>query len=605
LLKIIGSSFSVQHRCSGRTGEKPRRYIAKKGKDMPNQIILLEQLLSKNKEKIAPELNDSDFFELFISEEILKDYNLDYEEIEYGIVGGGDDGGIDSIYAFIENKLLKTDYDFSSVKSEPIIELFIIQSKLSSGFGETAINNLIASLGDLLNLDNEIKDLSKTYNSKLLEIINNYRNAITETSHRFPQLKINFFFATKGESSSVHHKVKRRVNALEHKVKEYFSDMKFNFSFLGAKDIIDLARVQKISSLQLKIVEGVTSEGESIVCLVRLKDYYEFISDKNKNRLTTIFDANVREYEGAVEVNKAINLSLRDKNKELNFWWLNNGITIVATKAPLRGKQLTLEDPKVVNGLQTSQEIWNYFNSETVVDDERLILIRVIVTDNETTRNEIIKATNNQTRILPYSLRATEDIHKDIEQYLSYNGYYYDRQKNYYKNIGKPRSKIVSMQFLAQVIASIILLEPNNARGRPTNLVKDDKKYKKIFNEKYDLKIYLIATKLVNRIDEFMRKDAPEKARNERANLRFHLTSMVVVLKLKSITISVPKFLQNFDLDSLTNEFLEKTLNLLLELFRETKKELNLDSNRVARRKELDKKIFDRLKKVINGDIAF
>ena len=78
-------------------------------------------------------------------------------------------------------------------------------------------------------------------------------------------------------------------------------------------------------------------------------------------------------------------------------------------------------------------------------DKERSVLIRIIVTEKAEERDRIIKATNFQTSIPPASLRATERLQRDIEEYFLHNGLYYDRRKNYYKNIGKPQDKIVSI----------------------------------------------------------------------------------------------------------------------------------------------------------------
>jgi hypothetical protein len=41
-----------------------------------------------------------------------------------------------------------------------------------------------------------------------------------------------------------------------------------------------------------------------------------------------------------------------------DFWWLNNGITILATSATMVGKTLHLEDIQIVNGLQTTETIF-------------------------------------------------------------------------------------------------------------------------------------------------------------------------------------------------------------------------------------------------------
>ncbi len=54
----------------------------------------------------------------------------------------------------------------------------------------------------------------------------------------------------------------------------------------------------------------------------------------------------MREYEGAIEVNRAIRDTLESQKRDINFWWLNNGITIVATKESMIIGDLVLEDQK-------------------------------------------------------------------------------------------------------------------------------------------------------------------------------------------------------------------------------------------------------------------
>lgn len=556
-----------------------------------NDIIILDQILSQRKAVVDPVLDDSTFFEIFSVEELLKDYNLDYEEIENGIVGGSHDGGIDSFFIFIENNLVSTDFDYNRIKEGAQIEFVIIQSKTHQGYGETVMNNFISTFDDLLDMKKELKELVTVYNSRLLDKAEIIRKSVNELASKFPKIKFSFYYVTKGESNQVHKNVLRKVETLNNKIKNYFSNADFKFDFVGAEDLLKLSRKRKIKSLQLKISGNTISDGDGIICLVKLTEYIKFISDENNKRVQSIFDVNVREYEGAVEVNKAIRQTLGSKEKDINFWWLNNGITIVATKAPIISGNIILEDPKVVNGLQTSQEIAEYFRINNTYDDNRLVLVRIIVTQNENIRNQIIKATNNQTRIVSYSLRSTEKIHYDIEQYLSFNDIYYDRQKNFYKNQEKPRNKIVSMQFIAQCFAATILQEPNTARGRPGDLIKDDEKYSLIFNEKHNLEIYLRVILFIRRIDDYLKNEAPEDVRNERMNLRFHFASFITAILLIRHKIHIKNFLTKIDLIKLDKQFLDKWVKDFWKLFNITKSELQLDSNRVSRTKEFDSRI--------------
>jgi len=69
------------------------------------------------------------------------------------------------------------------------------------------------------------------------------------------------------------------------------------------------------------------------VCLVRLTDLHVFVTDGNALQ-RHIFEANVRDYQGSTEVNQEIRGSLANAGKE-DFWWLNNGVTVLASKAVL------------------------------------------------------------------------------------------------------------------------------------------------------------------------------------------------------------------------------------------------------------------------------
>ena len=79
----------------------------------------------------------------------------------------------------------------------------------------------------------------------------------------------------------------------------------------------------------------------------------------------------------------------------------------------ITNKEIVIENPEIVNGLQTSREIFNYFsNNKMNIDSEkRNVLVRIIEPDDEDSRDKIIFATNNQTNIPQYSLRVTDNIH--------------------------------------------------------------------------------------------------------------------------------------------------------------------------------------------------
>lgn len=74
-----------------------------------NDQIILEQIIKDRCEESQDGLSVAEYFEIYSASEILKNLDLSYDDIEYGIVGDGGDGGIDSIYTFVNGELLKED----------------------------------------------------------------------------------------------------------------------------------------------------------------------------------------------------------------------------------------------------------------------------------------------------------------------------------------------------------------------------------------------------------------------------------------------------------------------------------------------------------------
>jgi hypothetical protein len=52
-----------------------------------NDVIILDETLEQKRLELAPELTPSDYFEIFTAEQILKDFDLSYDEITSGICG--------------------------------------------------------------------------------------------------------------------------------------------------------------------------------------------------------------------------------------------------------------------------------------------------------------------------------------------------------------------------------------------------------------------------------------------------------------------------------------------------------------------------------------
>ena len=200
--------------------------------------------------------------------------------------------------------------------------------------------------------------------------------------------------------------------------------------------------------------------------------------------------------------------------KDIDFWWMNNGVTILASRATLTGDTVTIENPQIVNGLQTSTQIEKYCSTGS--EDSRKLMVKIVSSDNEETRDKIIKATNRQNPIQSATLRATDKIQRDIETALKSVGLFYDRRKNYYKNQGKPLDRIISIPLMAQALMSVILGRPDAARARPSSLIKRDDDYSRVFSEDFPISVYTTSAELIRRVDSVLRKNSGVGAQRPR-----------------------------------------------------------------------------------------
>ncbi|MCP3055085.1 AIPR family protein [Aurantimonas marianensis] len=483
-----------------------------------NSQQILNDVLSQQRQDVIPDVSEQDYFEVFCAEQVLKDFDLSYDEIQAGIVDGEHDGGVDSVYAFVNGELIYEDFDTTPFKKDVRIELHIIQSKTSGGFSEIPINKLISLTRHLLKLDADFSQITQ-YNAAVKAAVDNFRTAYRSLASRFPSLKICYYYASKKADTHVHDNLKMKADELKQAAEGLFQDAEVTVEFLGARRLLDLARRRPKTTYELRVSKSLSAVNGHVV-LSTLTEYNRFLRGDGEKVKAELFESNVRDFQGNTEVNAEIVNTLRNE-KAVEFWWMNNGVTILASRATLNGDTVTIENPQIVNGLQTSTQIARHFQTAEG-DDNRNVMVKIVSSDNEETRDKIIKATNSQNAVQPATLRATDKVQRDIEETLKSTGLYYDRRKNYYKNEGKPADTIISIPLMAQAVMSIILRRPDTARARPSSLIKDNAVYSQVFSEAYPISMYSHAAALTRIVDRVL-KSRSELSARDRSNLRFYV----------------------------------------------------------------------------------
>lgn len=525
-----------------------------------SQRILVEQV-KQDFDDAEAYSDEAQFFEFFTSKQIMKKAELSDEEVEKGIVGGSNDGGCDSIYTLFNNVYLTEDaLDDISIIKESSIDFVVVQAKRETSFKEETLMTWKTTAENLLEIGIDDKRHKDRYNEDVLSSFALFRSLYMKVLRSTPKLNISFNYAT--YAYEVHPNVQAQATELETMVHKLFPSDRtsVNVKFWGAEELLRAAQSQPDHNLNLPLAETPINIGthKDYVALVNLAKYYRFITDENNDLRKYIFEANVRDYQGHNTVNMDIEHTLETDTGE-DFWWLNNGITLLTDEAILAtSKELVLTEPSVVNGLQTSNEIFRHFqaNPEKLENETRNVLIRIIVPESEDSRDRIILATNNQTNILKSSLRANDPIHWQIEQYLRGRGLYYDRRKNYYKNQGRKSNEIISVSFLAQCMISLLLQKPNDARARPSTLLTKDETYEELYVKNQDLDVFYHAAKL-GRIVDLCLKKSTIFTQAQKNDILFYVLYCVVAQKVGRAKIT-PSDVKELDLNLFTDSYILK-----------------------------------------------
>ena len=537
--------------------------------NMTNMQVLLKSLIEKEYEEDCNEFTTiEDFFEFFSAKIVLKSYTLSDEEIMQGIKGAGNDGGCDAIYIFCNGLLVKEDFlENREIPSDSLLEMIIIQSKTSTSFNEDVIMKWKTVSINLFDLNKDVADYSKRYNEDVRDSFQLFRDVYTALIRKRIKLTLKYWYISEGEQ--IHPNVKQQGEELKENVKGLFPSAKVSVEYFGAEKIMEILNTPDVRDYELILADNPISLGvnKDYIALVSLGKYYNFITNGSDTLEQSIFESNIRDYQGSVVVNKEIHNTLV-QNDSIDFWWLNNGITILASNiSPVTSRSLIITEPEIVNGLQTSNEIYNFFSEypEKLDSDSRHVLVRIIVPSTETVRDDIILATNNQTSIPKSSLRVSDSIHWQIEMFFRQRGLFYDRRKNHYKNLGKKRSEIISVSYLAQSLIAVLLQKPNYSRARPSTLLTNNDYYNFLYKGEIDLIVYYKIIIWANRIKNYLRQCGLYNT-SQQGDLLFYVLYYSFARKNNSHKIS-PKDVQSIDAEALSDGDIAEYCNHIYEIY--------------------------------------
>jgi hypothetical protein len=326
------------------------------------------------KKERTPSLQTWEAFERFSAENLLRDADLTDEEITSGLFGGSDDGGVDGMFFFINRMLMQEETEVPEQAFSA--ELVIFQAKHKNGFEEAAVEKMFAFVRDLLDYNKDV-DSFMYLNASVRDAMESFREKYKSILGSNHTLDVRMYYISKSPNEPNNKAVVRSEN-IKSLVKKQLSAAAVSFEFWDASRLLQAARTQPKNKLTMDYSRIFTTEDSAVVCLVKLKNYADFLTDEHGTLRKSLLEPNVRDYQGKQNpVNIDIRATLAEGSSGHEFWWLNNGVTILAASCQIAGDKLIVESPEVVNGLQTSQEIFSYFRNKPNVSETRSILVRI------------------------------------------------------------------------------------------------------------------------------------------------------------------------------------------------------------------------------------
>ena len=252
-----------------------------------------------------------------------------------------------------------------------------------------------------------------------------------------------------------------------------------------------------------------------------------------------LLEKNIRRYLGRNTINEQISKTLIDSEKRQNFFFYNNGITMICDKFKYNGLQekdwnVMLEDLQIINGGQTCRTIYQTLKEHQDKDfSQTYILVRIYeVADDTELINDITYATNSQNPVDLRDLKSNDEIQKLLETSAADLKYTYKRKRDNQNN-----ANVIPATVAAEAVFAVWRGKPNLAKYKRNEFF--DGYYQLIFGDLNAAQM-IIAVLIFRFCDAYRKRESNDlNVRAQRPFSQYFIAYMVGKRLLAEINIEL------------------------------------------------------------------
>ncbi|RGP53273.1 hypothetical protein ASB58_15460 [Pseudomonas abyssi] len=417
-----------------------------------------------------------------------------------------------------------------------------MQSKKEAGFSTDGFRKCKEGIEEIFDLEIDVHTLSKIgANSDFIEKADLIRKIYRKAALAKAKFSCEIFYATIASDLNV----PQKINHLVTELKDNKLKIPMDVTFLGAQELLTLTELHEenievnfISQpLEIKERDVVTSGYSGFVSG---NDLVECLIDENGIFKSHLTEGNVRYFLGEdTQINSSIIETAKSSSKSEIFWAMNNGLTIIGESVvPLGSNQYSVTNPQIVNGCQTIHCLYDAYKELETLPKPLKVFVKIVNSGDLEVQTDIISATNSQNPVKTASLKANDNIQRNIEKHLIKSGMYYERRENYYKRQGYTGNKVVGLLKMAQIVNTVVNKEAIISLNDTVSLFSTEAKYKTIFCDSADFDIYRFSVSLYQKVWSLKNSDLRTNVYDEQSKSLISKGGLLFLHAISSLILS-------------------------------------------------------------------